>query len=242
MPDLPILGSDGELAPIAPVLTLAVMTYPDDPIARAEFSSSVLVGLIENPESKDLSSLGFLAPVLRTAPAPTVLAGDVQRAAKSSWVATTVLSLMLSAAHHHPRVKRHAKHFFYVIDALVVGAPTDKTFQEAWKKLRAVAHLDLAVSVLANAHGVPAATAKDIEAFNVLAFVSKHFREYLTYAESIRRSVEKHRLVAPRELWRVPPVLELPEVEFPYPPLPESVLAVLASYRPDHPGRKHLAK
>ncbi len=242
MPNLPILGSDGKLVPIAPVLTLAVMTYPDEKAAREEFAASVLVGLIESPENKDLSSLGFLVPVLRTAPTPKVLAGNVQRAAKSSWVATTVLSLMLSAAHHHSKVKRHAKRFFYVIDELIAGPPTDRTFQQAWKTFRSVAHLDLAVSALASAHGVPTATAKDIAAFDVFAFVSKHFQEYLTYAESIRRAVEKHRLVASKELWRVPPALELPEIDLRYPPLPESVLTALASYQPDHPGRKHLGK
>ncbi len=234
MPELPILGRDGKLASVAPVLTLAIMTYPDDERARLEFVASYLVGILKNPENLDLSSIGFLAPYLQTAPGPKVLEEDVQRAVQSTWVATTTLAILLSAAEHHPQVKMKAKHAFGIIATLKPGSASPTTLQNIWKRFRPVAHLDLAVSSLANAHGVPRNIAQDPAQFDPFVFVSKHFEEFLAYAEAIRHSVEKHRLIKSAELWRVPPSLKLPARTVPFPPLTEPMLAVLATYSPEH--------
>ncbi len=234
MPELPILGSDGKLAPVAPVLTLAVMNYPTDERARLEFAASYLVGILKNPENLDLSSLGFLVPYLRTAPTPNELEKDVQKAVRNSGVASKTLRILLSAAEHHPHVKMNVEKALYVIEKLVTGAPGERTRDTMWKKFRPVAHLDLAVSSLANAHGVPRDIAQDPAQFDPFGLVSKHFEEFLAYAEAIRCSVEKHRLIKSAELWRVPASLEFPALTVLFPPLTEPMLAVLATYSSKH--------
>ncbi len=237
MPELPILDSEGKLSSVAPIIVTAIMAHPDDEKARAEFAANNLVHLltvIAGEGTIPVTSLGFLVPVLSAAPSAGAVLQRTMLAVANSWVATTTLALMLSAAENHPDQKIDASRAFWIIESTSPGAPTNRTKQKLWQQFRPVAHLDLAIGPLLLAHGITPPAPGDPPPLNFTQFLFANFVEFLGLAESIRRSAVAHRFIAHEELWWAPPSLSLPTFSVSLPPLTDEQLAALATYKPPH--------
>lgn len=230
MPELPILDHEGKLLPMAPVLLMGIMLYPGDVQRRDHFIASSIVRLVSNPDmqiSADPSKWGWLVPILHSAPSADEIARKAQRTAENSWIATTALGIMLSAAENHPDQQVDVSRALWALAQVNPDAPSSRTCWRAWKRFRSVAHLDLAIGSLLHHHG-------PVEGTEFLKFLFHHFVEYLGLSEAVRRTTIDRRFLAFDDPWRVPPRLELRQFTVSFPPLSDPLLAALAAYVPEH--------
>lgn len=230
MPELPIVDNEGKLLPMAPVLLMAIMLYPDDEKARDHFAASSIVRLVSNPDMEiraDPSKWGPLIPILHSAPSADEIARKAQRTAENSWIATTALGIMLSAGEHHPDQKIDISRALWALAQVNPDVPSSRTRWRAWRRFRSVAHLDLAIGSLLGRYG-------QVEGPEFLKLLFHHFGQYLGLSEAVRRTAVARRFLAFDDSWRVPPQLELRQFTVSFPPLSEALLAALAAYLPEH--------
>jgi hypothetical protein len=241
MPDLPIVGSNGKLHSFAPLVVLAVTTYPEDSDKQEELIASRFISsLLPLKNSAKLihqavAEIPWLVPALHRGPRPVELLRTAGRDGALSWAAGELLLTMLTAAVCHPELDISLTKAVYGLSRFTNGKPTygggkaksaQRTLWKAWRRFRRVAHF-CAVQQLW--------TQNNPERHDFGLWSVSNFEEYLSVAEAIRREAVTRRFLSEETTWRVPQLLRLRSIEL---DLGEGFkpefLKILHSYRPEY--------
>ena len=225
MPELPILGEDGRLFPLAPITILGFATYPKDKKARAQLIADLLVRL-EKSSAGDFSGLAFLVPTLQRSPGTDEVMRRAGKAREAAHFASSVLQVMLSASESHPDLEMNASIAAWGLGK-VAHAASDRTHWRHWGAYKSVAHIWLAIETMRERYpDMPAVT-----------LIFEHLQDVLDLSESIRRYAEKIRIFKRGTAWKVPEAVSTSVVPIPTGILTDNFLASLATYKPTNSSK-----
>lgn len=241
MPELPVLDASGKLSPVAHVILMAVMAYPENEQKQEEILASAVTGALQRvPESPAVTAdlvqrFSWFLPAVHRAPSPGGVKRAALKASGSAWIAADALVLMLGGAIHHPDLDVHLTKALYAISVYHQGNVTrqggklrlgNRTLWTAWTTFRSVAHLHAVKRLWAEDHP------DDSKSFP--QWFASNLEEFLAAAEDLRRQAVTRRFLTNGETWSVPPTLPLPPVTVAPAPLDPEMLAILRDYRPEH--------
>jgi hypothetical protein len=235
MPVLPIENAPSDA--MAWVVVYAHTAYPKDEPKRDELLATYLTELLTKmPETrptldKFAADNPWFLPALHRAAKPDKVLKVAADELVSGWACGEVLTLMLSAAVHHPDLDVTPTKTIWAMSKFHSGGKSQtgatvsasiRYIWKAWGKFQAAAHFH-AVRRVWKAH------------FGDLGYLKlEAFREYLAVAESIRRQAVSRRFLSQDKTWRVPESFSLPEIRYTPGELTPEMLDLFRSFKPEH--------